>query len=1252
MNSTHPNLPKDNILIVDDDLSARQTLSVLMEREGYEVRCAPTGQTGLMFAQEEAPDLVLLDIRLPDLDGFQVCQRLKENRKTCDTPVIFISALEEMENRIKGFVVGGVDYITKPFQMEEVLARVDTHLALRRLRRRIEGQNAQLEQEIARSKRAEEKIKKAAEEWEATFNSISDPVSIHDKDFRIVKANKAFVDTVGIKIEEILGKRCYEIIHGTTEPWPNCPHQRALACAKPTTEEFLEPRLGRYLHVSASPIFNDRNELVGSVHIAKDVTERKRAEETLRRSEQRFRNLVETTSDWVWEVDENCVYTYVSPRIHDLLGYQPEEVLGKTPFDLMPPDESERVASIFDPIMTQHAPFRDLENTNQHRDGRLVVLETSGVPFFDTDGRFLGYRGIDRDISERKRAEDALRKAHDGLERRVEERTAELVRANVQLVAANEQLRKESARREQAEETLKERLLFETLLADLSARFVNLPVEQVDSEIQDAQRRICECLDLDRSTLWQRFREESDAYLLTHFHQPPGGPPVPERLKSSISFPWATRKIMAGETLIIARLADLPPEAAHDQETWRHYGTRSTAVVPLSVGGAILGGLSFAMVRAERAWPEPLVKRFQLVAQVFANALARKCADQALRESENRYRAVVETQTELVCRFKPDTTLTFVNSAYARYFGRSAEELIGSPFLSLVPPEAHEGIQRHLLSFSPENKFKGYEHEVFLPDGSRAWQEWTDQAFFDQRGQIVEFQSVGRDITERKRAEEALRKRDESLAEAQRIAHLGSYEWDTVADEITGSEEAYRIFGIPREVPSITFAEFLELVHPDDRDPVNETTRRSLADPGAPLATEYRIIRPDGLERFIYHRGEVTVGDHGKPVRIIGTVHDITDYKRAEEALRASEAQLRLMADSLPVLISYVDREQRYQFNNLAYARWFGVPQDSLQGAPIRNVLGDHAYEAVRGYVEKALAGEDVRFETELRTQGDPGRYVLAHYVPNVDRNGSVLGFYALVQDVTEQKRIDLEIQRQREQLAHVSRVATLGELTASLAHEIHQPLAAIMSNAQAAVRFLAQEDPDLNEVRDILDDIVQDDRRADEVIRRLRRFLRRDKPELTPLDVNELIQEVMTLLKREALLRAVTIDVELDAHLPPVVGDRIQLQQVVLNLILNAADAMVDLAPESRKVIVRTEREDEGQARVALRDFGTGLDEQDLHRIFEPFYTTKPEGLGMGLAICRSIVEAHGGRLRAANNPDRGATFTFTIPVSRGGEA
>jgi PAS domain S-box-containing protein len=275
---------KGNLLVIDDDLNARQTMDVFLSRHGYEVRCAPNGETGLMFAHEDPPELILLDIRLPDMDGFQVCRRLKEDRETSDIPVIFISGLEDLADKVKGFTAGGVDYVTKPFQSGELLARVETHLDLKRLQIQVEAQNARLELEIIKSRGAEEQIKHAAEEWRTTFDSITDLVSIHDKDFRIVRANQAFAAAFGMEIKAILGKKCSEIIHGTEEPWPQCPHRQTLESGKPVTEEFWEPRLGKYLQVSASPIFSDRNEVTGSVHIVKDVTERKRAEEALQKA--------------------------------------------------------------------------------------------------------------------------------------------------------------------------------------------------------------------------------------------------------------------------------------------------------------------------------------------------------------------------------------------------------------------------------------------------------------------------------------------------------------------------------------------------------------------------------------------------------------------------------------------------------------------------------------------------------------------------------------------------------------------------------------------------------------------------------------------------------------------------------------------------------------------------------------------------------------------------------------------------------
>lgn len=248
-------------------------------------------------------------------------------------------------------------------------------------------------------------------------------------------------------------------------------------------------------------------------------------------------------------------------------------------------------------------------------------------------------------------------------------------------------------------------------------------------------------------------------------------------------------------------------------------------------------------------------------------------------------------------------------------------------------------------------------------------------------------------------------------------------------------------------------------------------------------------------------------------------------------------------------------------------------------------------------------------------------------------------------------RRSEMEGQRLRQDLAHVGRVSTMGELTASLAHELNQPLTAILSNAQAAQRILASDKADLADIRDILGDIVEDDKRAGEVIHRLRGFLKKSNLELSTLDIGELVSQVARLVSSDAILRNVSIRLELAPGLPPVCGDRVQLQQVILNLLMNGLDAMRESSEGERTLVLRTLRADPPASLVvAVEDSGVGIDEADLDHVFHAFYTTKPEGLGMGLAIARSIVEAHGGRLEARNNPERGATFSFTLPAVKEG--
>ena len=256
---------------------------------------------------------------------------------------------------------------------------------------------------------------------------------------------------------------------------------------------------------------------------------------------------------------------------------------------------------------------------------------------------------------------------------------------------------------------------------------------------------------------------------------------------------------------------------------------------------------------------------------------------------------------------------------------------------------------------------------------------------------------------------------------------------------------------------------------------------------------------------------------------------------------------------------------------------------------------------------------------------------------------------YAAARDVTERLKEEAEARQRRDELAHVTRIAMMGELTTSLAHEINQPLTAILSNAEAAQRFLTRAVPDISEVRQILGDIIRDDRRASDVVRKVRALVKKEKLRDEPLDLNKMVEEVVDLIRGDSLLQGLSIATDLSPGLAAIRGDGIQLQQVILNLILNGAAAMRNSPSGQRKIIVRTAMLDGRTVKASVTDFGTGIDEKNIERLFEPFYTTKPEGLGMGLSISQTIIKTHGGTMEAWNNREGGATFAFTLPAQQG---
>jgi PAS domain S-box-containing protein len=304
-----------------------------------------------------------------------------------------------------------------------------------------------------------------------------------------------------------------------------------------------------------------------------------------------------------------------------------------------------------------------------------------------------------------------------------------------------------------------------------------------------------------------------------------------------------------------------------------------------------------------------------------------------------------------------------------------------------------------------------------------------------------------------------------------------------------------------------------------------------------------------------------------------------------------------------------------------------------------RKVWNQHDHEA-----RNLVKPREIQFR--ILTKGGEIRWIDHNCLPVNDPQGNFLGVRASNRDITDRKKTEFEVQQQRNELAHVTRVATMGELTSSLAHEINQPLAAIRNYASAAQRFLSQSEPNLAKAREALEGIIRDDKRAAEVISGVRGLLKKEEPRYRSVQMNEIIQESLSFIRSDSVLEGLSIETELARDLSTVPGDRVQLQQVLLNLMLNAVDAMNKTNPELRKLVIRTEKDGDGAIKVSVRDSGAGIDDIQRNKLFELFQTTKPGGMGLGLAICARIIHAHGGSIRGENNPDGGATFSFTLPT------
>ena len=507
---------------------------------------------------------------------------------------------------------------------------------------------------------------------------------------------------------------------------------------------------------------------------------------------------------------------------------------------------------------------------------------------------------------------------------------------------------------------------------------------------------------------------------------------------------------------------------------------------------------------------------------------------------------------------------------------------------------------------------------------------------------------------ERKRAEQALRRSEAYLAEAQRLSHCGvtAYKGSTV---FYGSEEIYRIWGFDpaQGVPSRKAV--LQRIHPDDRDRLNAEVERALSEKRR-YSTAYRIVLPDGTVKHLKSIGQPVFSTNGELVEVVATQIDVTERKRAEEALRESEAKFRDYAESASDWYWETDPDHKFTrltederrlarglatVSRIGVARWefaTDVQSEPEKWELHRSML--KARQPFRDFVYRATHSDGSVVYNKISGK------------PVFDANGEFRGYRGTGTDVTALRTAEGEAreneQRYRKaelELAHANRVATMGQLTASITHEVNQPITAAVTYALAARRFLSAEPPNFREVDDALSLIVKEGNRAGEVVGQIRALIKKAPVRKDAVEINDAILEVIALTRTEAANNSVSVRTQLAEGLPRVQGDRVQLQQVLLNLIINAIEAMRDIGEQERELLISSRNEPDGVS-VEVRDSGPGFAAADIDRVFEAFYTTKPSGLGLGLSICRSIIEAHNGRLFASPNVPRGAIFRFIAPA------
>ena len=617
-------------------------------------------------------------------------------------------------------------------------------------------------------------------------------------------------------------------------------------------------------------------------------------------------------------------------------------------------------------------------------------------------------------------------------------------------------------------------------------------------------------------------------------------------------------------------------------------------------------------------------------------------ASDEIKRSEAKLGRVIDAIPTIAWCNLPDGPNEFLNKSWHEYTGLSPEQSRGWGWQAAFHPGDLPSLMKRWQEMLVTEEPGEIEARIRRHDGVYRWFLIRAEPFLED-GKLVRWYGTSTDIDDRKRAEDTLRDSEQSsrlildgIAGLVAIMNAGG-------EVIAVNRQVLEYFG--KSVEELKIWSTTEAVHPEDLPGVISAWTHSV-ETAAPYDVDHRLCRADGVYRWFHARGLPLHDEEGQVVRWYVLLTDIDDRRRIEEALQASERELDLIVNTIPALAWSARPDGWADFFSEHYLAYVGLPLEQLQGLGWTvAVHPDDMGTLIAAWRSMMAAGKGGEVEGRLRRFDGEYRWFLFRTKPMLGESDKILKWYGINTDIDDRKRAEEELRNTQTELGRVMRAMTIGQLTASIAHEVNQPLSGIVTNAGTCLRMLDANPPNLEGARETVRRTIRDGKRASEVVARLRTLYNRKEPALEPMDLNEATREVVALSLSELQRNRVAVRQELAEDLPPVLGDRIQIQQVILNLVRNGSDAMSAVDDRPRELLIKTECDEDREVRLSVEDRGVGFPSESEGKLFEAFYTTKSDGMGIGLSISRSIMESHRGRLWAVRNEGPGATFSFSIP-------